>query len=334
MGQNYRARGSQTFGVLSGKSSLCGTQFWSITNFENAQTLWQVDWSAPPIRPYCESCALLASKTLLKKCRWWWGSAGDWMLCYNICYIEETHTGGRGRTAAVTIDLLGVWGAKRNLYDLVCIAARWCNLCDWMRIECDIIFCVVLCCHVLRLHSRMKNTCDMQCMVTVSYYMLLYTLCKYILNHMQCFIFALDFSREQYSRVISEHNPFKPFLGIWLSRKRRRPNGWSCCSASETEQMRKCADAEYAEQMFSANSIESNSSSAIQCRWWHKCKCSDWLHGLLHTTTLGVANLSHWKRGSIKHQRLSFTHEGAPIAQVRGRKFGSPENARLVAWAT
>ena len=76
-----------------------------------------------------------------------------------------------------------------------------------------------------------------RCMVTLSYYMLLYTLCEYILNHMPCFIFALDFSCEQYSRVISEHNPFKPFkpfLGIWLSRKRRRPNGWSCCSASET----------------------------------------------------------------------------------------------------
>ena len=159
MGQNYRARGSQTFGVLSGKSSLCGTQFWSIlTNFENAQTLWQVDWSARPIRPYCESCALLASKNCFKKCRWWWGSAGDWMLCYNIyniyniyiCYIEETHT-GRGRTAAVTIALLGVWWAKRNLYDLECIAARWCNLCDWMRIECDINH--ILCCAVLSCYT-------------------------------------------------------------------------------------------------------------------------------------------------------------------------------------
>ena len=172
------------------------------------------------------------------------------------------------------------------------------------------------------------------CMVTLSYYMLLYTLCEYILNHMPFFIFALDFSREQYSRVISEHNPFKPFkpfLGIWLSRERRRPNGWSCCSASETEQMRKCADAEYAEQMFSANSIESKWIKFYSMPLMAQMQ----MQRLASWTTLGVANLSHlWKQGSIKQQRLSFTHEGAPIAQVRGRKFGSPENARLVAWAT
>ena len=57
--------------------------------------------------------------------------------------------------------------------------------------------------------------------------------------------------------------------------------------------------------------------------------------GFMDYYTESSKPISHlWKLGSIKQQRLSFTHEAAPIAQVRGRKFGSPENARLVAWAT